>query len=134
MKYLILISLIFSSISLKAQDEILGNFWTPDKDGKVEILKRGNKYYGKLTYATHPGKDINNPDPKKRNLDVVGSEFIKDLVFDKKNSWIDGSIYDARSGKSYNCDVTLLENGDLKVRGYVGFSLLGQSVTFYRIK
>jgi uncharacterized protein (DUF2147 family) len=116
------------------QDQILGIYWTPNKDAKVEFIKRGTKYFGKLIQSARPGKDLNNPDPAMRNTELVGAEFIKNLVFDGDDMWENGTIYDSRTGKTYNCDITRLDNGDLKVRGYVGVSLLGQSVVFYKIK
>lgn len=116
-----------------AQDQLLGTYWTPDKDGKVEFIKRGNRYFGKLIYSDHPKKDVNNPDPAKRSIDVVGADFIKGLVYKGEGNWEDGTIYDSRSGKTYSCEVTSLANGDIKIRGYLGFSLLGQSVIFYKI-
>lgn len=119
---------------LLAQDQLLGIYWTPDKDGKVEFIKRGNKYFGKLIQSAHPGKDVNNPDPAMHKTDLVGAEFIKNLVYDGEKSWENGTIYDSRTGKTYNCDITLLDNGDIKIRGYIGISLLGQSVVFYRIR
>ncbi len=134
MKWLVLIMFSMLPYTMQAQDQILGIYWTPDRDGKVEFIKRGNKYYGKLIQSANPKKDVNNPDPALRNTNLVGAEFVKDLVYDGKKSWENGTIYDSRSGKSYSCDITLLDNGDIKVRGYVGVSLLGQSVVFYRVK
>ena len=135
MKFPLLILLFFiSSVSLKAQDQILGVYWTPDRDAKVEFVKRGSLYFGKLIQSAHPKKDANNPDPALRNKDLVGADFVKNLKYDGDDSWENGTIYDSRTGKTYNCDVTLLENGDLKVRGYLGVALLGQSVVFYKVK
>ncbi len=129
---------LFSALALYGQtlpqDRLLGTYWTPDKDGKVEFIRKGNTYAGKLIQADHLHKDIHNPDPARRNDSNVGAEFIKGLVFDGDDLWENGTIYDSRTGKTYRCDVTRLENGDLKIRGYVGISLLGQSVVFYKIR
>ncbi|HSZ24124.1 MAG TPA: DUF2147 domain-containing protein [Cytophagaceae bacterium] len=130
----LLSTFLFYSRFVAAQDQLLGNYQTPDKDGKVEFIKRGNRYFGKLTQSAHPKKDVHNPNPAMHTTNLVGAEFIKDLVYKDKNSWEDGAIYDSRSGKTYSCDIVLLENGDIKIRGYLGFPLLGQSVIFYRIK
>jgi uncharacterized protein (DUF2147 family) len=133
-KYFILITFFLFSTRLQAQDQLLGIYWTPDKDGKVEFIKRDNKYFGKLIQSAHPKKDVNNPNPAMHNTNLVGAEFIRDLVYKGKYSWENGTIYDSRSGKTYSCDITLLESGDIKIRGYLGFSLLGQSVVFYKVK
>ncbi len=124
---------MFLSVQAKAQDQLLGIYWTPDRDGKVEFIKKGNKYFGILIQSAHPKKDVNNPDPAMHTTNLVGAAFIKDLIYKGKGSWENGTIYDSRTGKTYDCDVTLLENGDIKIRGYIGFSLLGQSVIFYKV-
>jgi hypothetical protein len=46
-------------------------------------------------------------------------------------SWSQGKIYDPKNGKTYSCKMTL-EGNELKVRGYVGFSLLGRTTVWTR--
>ena len=47
----------------------------------------------------------------------------------------DGKIIDPTSGKIYSANMKLLENGNkLEVRGYIGFSLLGRSQVWERVK
>ncbi len=43
-------------------DRIVGFYWSPKKDAKIEIYKRGDKYFGKSVWAATPKKDIENPD------------------------------------------------------------------------
>jgi hypothetical protein len=44
-------------------------------------------------------------------------------------------ITDPRNGKTYRCIIKILDNGaKLEVRGYIGFSLIGRSQYWYRIK
>ena len=46
----------------------------------------------------------------------------------------DGKILDPQSGKLYKCLIEL-ENADkLKVRGYIGFSLIGRTQYWHRVK
>ncbi len=114
-------------------DDILGTYWSPKKDGKIEIYKRGNKYYGKTIWGKNPRKDTKNPDPKLRSRDVIGMEFLRDFVFDGDDEWIDGKVYDPTSGNTYSCKMWL-EDGNVELKGYVGISLLGRSETLERIK
>jgi len=48
--------------------------------------------------------------------------------------WDGGKILDPKTGKVYKVKLTL-DNGGQKmdVRGYIGFSLLGRSQTWYRL-
>ncbi|MEL6135511.1 MAG: hypothetical protein AAFR59_19295, partial [Bacteroidota bacterium] len=34
-------------------DQLLGTFWAPDKDGKIEMYKKNGKYWGKLTWGNN---------------------------------------------------------------------------------
>jgi len=44
-----------------------------------------------------------------------------------------GSILDPKNGKTYKAKVALIENGEkLKVRGFIGFSLLGRTQIWHR--
>ncbi len=51
-------------------DKILGLFWSPKKDAKIEIYKKGNSYYGKSIWVESPRKDYLNPNValRKRNI------------------------------------------------------------------
>jgi len=49
------------------------------------------------------------------------------------NSWGDGRILDPHNGKIYSVKLTPSADGSrMEVRGYLGFSLLGRSQTWYR--
>ncbi|RZL30018.1 MAG: DUF2147 domain-containing protein, partial [Pedobacter sp.] len=50
------------------------------------------------------------------------------------SKWIDGTIYDPKTGKTYSCNLTLKDNNTLNVRGYIGISIIGRSETFKRVK
>src|SRR5690349_13062248 len=128
-----LISLFgFSPVSNVNPNDITGIYWSPKKDGKIELYKKGNKYYGKTIWGKNR-KDTKNPDPKLRDREIIGLEFLKDFVFDGKEEWVNGTVYDPQSGKTYSCKMWL-EDGNLKLKGYIGVSLLGRTETLERIK
>ena len=54
-----------------------------------------------------------------------------DFVFDE-DEWEDGRIYDPVSGKDYACYMKLLDHKTLKVRGYIGISLIGETSIWLR--
>jgi uncharacterized protein (DUF2147 family) len=76
-------------------------------------------------------KDTKNPKPELKTRDVVGLVFLGNFLY-KNNEYINGHVYDSESGKTYSCKMWL-ENGDLKVKGYIGLSLFGRSKTFTKI-
>ncbi|TAG56476.1 MAG: DUF2147 domain-containing protein [Cytophagales bacterium] len=113
-------------------DKVIGTFWTPQKDGKIQIYKRKDLYYGKIFEGKNPRKDTLNPDKSLRNRPVIGLEFMYNFKFED-DIYEDGKIYDPESGKTYSCKMWL-EGDNLKIRGFLGISLLGRTEFFERIK
>lgn len=114
-------------------DAILGDWLNQEKDGKINVYKSGDKYYGKITWIKNTGKkDEKNPDPALRGKDVVGLIILKDLKYND-GVWEDGTVYDPKSGKTYDCTMKLKDGGKtLDIRGYIGISLLGRTSTWTR--
>ena len=104
----------------------------------VEIYQVNGKLHGKVVKVyPDPGED---PNPicdqckgDKKNKPVVGMEIMWELEKDG-SEWGDGSIMDPENGKTYDCYIELVSNEKLKVRGYLGFSLLGRTQYWYRVK
>jgi len=136
---LIIVTAVATFVMLSAENEadsVIGLYWTPAKDGKVEIFKKDNKYYGKLILSgkSADDKDQYNPDPKLRDRPLNGLVFLTDFEYSEKESkWINGKVYGADKGKSYRAFMKL-KSGNLLLRGYVGISLIGRTETFERIK
>ncbi|MCU0430245.1 MAG: DUF2147 domain-containing protein [Cytophagaceae bacterium] len=125
------VMLAFSSFTKVSGDEVLGVYWSPKKDAKIEIYKKGNLYFGKIAWAQVPKKDVNNPEPSLRNRDVVGLTFLTNLRFDE-DEYVDGKAYDPDSGNTYSCKMWL-EGKNLRLKGYLGISLIGRSELLERI-
>jgi uncharacterized protein (DUF2147 family) len=49
-------------------------------------------------------------------------------------TWKDGTIYDSESGKTYSCNVKMVDENTLEVRGYVGISMIGRTDTWKKVK
>ncbi len=142
---MIFLIILFSAVSIfagKESDAVLGTWMTEEKNAKVEIFKDGDTYSGKIVWIKEPKNadgsdktDKNNPDEDKRSRKLVGLKMLYDFVYDEDNVWEDGEIYDAKSGKTYSCKMTLSEDGKtLEVRGYIGFSMFGRTTEWTRIK
>ena len=138
----LLIVLFVFSVQVFAQkkDDILGKWLNPTGEGQIEIYKRGDKFFGKLAWIKEPndqhGKpktDEKNPTESLRNKPILGLEILKNFIFDD-GKWIDGTIYDPKSGKTYSCKLTLKDNNLLNVRGFIGVSLIGRTEVFKRVK
>jgi uncharacterized protein (DUF2147 family) len=133
------ISIFSLSVFAQKKDDILGKWINSSGEGQVEIYKKGEKYFGKLVWIKEPndasGKpktDQKNPNASLKSKPILGLEILKDFVFDD-DKWTDGTIYDPKTGKTYNCNMTI-KSGQLNMRGYIGISLIGRSETWKRVK
>ncbi len=137
MKSIILLLIIsVTACSTKAQpipEAILGEWVTAGNNGKVNIYKLGNKYYGKLSWTTTNYKDANNPNPTLRTQNVLGTILLKNFVYNGTNKWQDGTIYDPNNGKTYSCNLYLKNKNTLEIRGYVGISIFGRTEVWTRL-
>lgn len=121
----LLLTILFS-FTLGAQD-IAGRWVTiDDNTGKrrsvVEITVTNGKAYGRIVEIFDPAKrdrscEVCTDDRKGKK--VLGMEIIRSMERDE-DEWENGTILDPENGKVYDCKMWL-ENGSLKVRGYVAF-------------
>lgn len=136
MKILLVASALFMlSTSLLAQgkaDAIVGVWLDETEEGYIQIYPAENesgetRYFGKIVGAPE------NPDsePTESDKDLVGKRIIKDLRYDD-GSWKGGSIYAPDDGKTYKCKMSLDGKDKLKLRGYIGISLIGRTATWTR--
>lgn len=144
--FLLLLSSSFLNFTAPAgekADDVLGTWLVGTKNARIEIFKTGKYYYGKIVWIQEPNdangkpkKDVNNPDPALREKPLLNLLLLKGFEYDDNHEWENGTIYDSRSGKTYNCTMWF-EGGkidELKMRGYVGVSMLGKTDTWTRVK
>lgn len=145
----VLIGIIsLTAASVKAQevkaDDILGVWLNEDKDAHVEIFNKGGKYFGKIVWLKNPNEDNKdtpnlddkNEDESLRTRPIMGLQLLTDFVFDGDDEWEDGEIYDPKSGKTYSCYIEFHDDNrnELKVRGFIGVSLIGKTTYWTRVK
>ena len=131
--YLIAASLVFIANVSAANEGIKGLWLTADVDGLIEIQVRDEQLTGTIAGSANdpqrkkPARfDDLNPDPDLRERPLLGLAIFSNLLPSGNNKW-KGQVYDPNTGKTYQCTVTLVDANTLKFRGYVGFSLLGQT-------
>ena len=126
--------MINSSFAQDKADKIIGIWYSPLKDGKIQIYKKNTLYFGKLIGLEESVDsnglhllDANNPIKTKRKLPLIGIEFLTDFRFDvKKNSW-KGKLYDydGANGNTYDSYMTIQKDGTLNIKGFWGLSFFG---------
>jgi uncharacterized protein (DUF2147 family) len=60
-------------------------------------------------------------------------EILTDLEKDG-DAWEDGEILDPNNGSTYSCYIELENDNKLKVRGYIGISIVGRTQYWYRVE
>ncbi|MBX2973578.1 MAG: DUF2147 domain-containing protein [Flavobacteriales bacterium] len=125
MRHLLLLCLLFN-LSLNAQD-ITGRWVTIDdntakRKSVVEIVVTDGKASGRIVEILDPAKRDRTCEActdDRRGKKVLGMEIIRNMQRDG-GEWKGGTIMDPENGKVYDCKMWL-EDGELKVRGYVAF-------------
>jgi uncharacterized protein (DUF2147 family) len=78
--------------------------------------------------------DYRNADPALRTRKVIGMPLIWGF---KKTSdpstFEDGHVYNGENGKTYNANISLQPDGKLRLRGYVGTPMLGETQLWTRV-
>jgi len=101
----------------------------------IAIWEYQGKMYGKIETLINPDR----PDPicdkcegDYHNKPIIGMIMMGNLERDG-DEWTGGWILDPKSGTQYSCKIRLQDANTLIVRGFLGFSLIGRSQTWYRI-
>jgi len=141
-KHLFITLLLFCSMNAFSQnkDQIIGKWLNATGEAHIQIYPNGGKYFGKIAWMKTPndsdGKprlDKNNPDNSLMKNPILGLVILKNFIFDD-DIWQGGSIYDPKTGKTYSCKISLQGPDKINVRGFVGFSMLGRTESWTRIK
>lgn len=138
----ILVGIFLCSGLLLAQngaDIIVGNWLNEEKDGKIEIYKKGDKFFGKLIWLKDPENedgtprlDKNNPDDDLQSRPLQNLEILSNFVYDNDGEWEDGKIYDPNNGKTYSCYMKFESENVLKIKGYIGVKWIGRTTFWNR--
>ena len=126
------------------KDAILGIWFNAEKDAKIQIYKvmdkkLGERYYGKVIWLKtpldtkgNPKTDIENPDPKLQSRPRLGLVVLTNLGYNSGAKYDGGKVYDPKSGKTYSCQTELVNNNLMKLRGFIGVSLIGRTSEWTR--
>ncbi|GAB6966047.1 hypothetical protein JCM25156A_00840 [Komagataeibacter kakiaceti JCM 25156] len=112
-----------------AQPDVIGRWMTKDHDGVFEINRCGQELCGRLAglrYTTEMPRDKRGE--PECNLPMLNG-FTPDS--DSPGHW-NGRVTDPDTGHVYHAKLWVSQNGDLKLRGFVGVPLFGETETWSR--
>ena len=103
----------------------------------IKIWEKNGKLYGtviKLIDPSEPDPVCDKCEGKLHNKPIVGMTIMRGLSKDG-DEYSGGTILDPENGKTYKVLIQVLPGGKkLKVRGYIGISLLGRTQHWHRVK
>jgi uncharacterized protein (DUF2147 family) len=120
-------------------DALLGEWWTENNEGRIRFTRhQDGTFRGTTTCcvpvkasADHPGRDVHNPNPKLQGRSTIGIVLIWKLVYED-GEYSGGYVYNPRDGKIYRFSAKVIDRDTVKIRGYMGIPLLGQSQIWKR--
>jgi len=110
-----------------------------NEDATFEIFENEGKLAARIVVLREPlapdGKaktDVHNPDGSKHGRPIVGIVFMSGFTPAGPGKWEHGTIYDPKSGNTYSCNMELEGSDKIKVRGFIGVSLIGRTDVWTR--
>ena len=123
-----------------ADSGALGVWATEEEKSHVEIYACGEQLCGRIVWLREPLNeagteklDIFNEDESLRERPILGLEILTAFVAAGEGRWKKGRIYNPEDGATYKCKMELRDPDTLKVRGFVGISILGKTQIWTRV-
>jgi len=138
----IALATLLAGLTAAAQASPIEGLWlVAEKDAHVRIGEFHGAVCGRIVWVKDsldtsgkPRRDRKNPDPSLRGRAMKDLVIVKDLAPTSADGahW-KAKVYDPRSGHTYSASLTLESPDQLKLRGYVGFSLFGRTARWSRV-
>jgi uncharacterized protein (DUF2147 family) len=134
--------LVFFAMIFSAQSQtVLGKWKTVDDDtgeakSIVEVYEKSGKIYGKVVEilrAEHKKDICSKCEGVEKNKPILGMIIINGLK-KEDSEYNGGTVLDPENGKKYKCYITLESADKLKLRGYIGLSIMGRTQIWTRVK
>lgn len=94
--------------------------------GAVEIAPCGNRLCGRVVWLKNPGHT------SKSGKRICGTQILGDLRKEGAKAWGEGWIYNPEDEERFSAALELAGANTLKVTGYLGIRLLGETFTWKR--
>jgi len=107
---------------------------TGEVDSVIEVYEKNGKAFAKIVEIKNPKRKNAICDlctGENKDKPILGLNILTGLEKDG-DEWSGGKILDPRNGKVYKCYIKLETENKLKIRGYIGFSLIGKTVFWTR--
>lgn len=135
MRVLAFFTALLFAIPAQAADPVEGLWLTQNERSVINVHECDQGLCGDIYWIIEGGMqyDSENPDASKHDTPMCGLRILYGFEKDDEGKWEDGNIYKADEGDLYNANVSMNDDGTLKVRGYVGISMFGKSQTWTKV-
>lgn len=115
-------------------EDAFGVWRHPENGSHVKIYQCGSGLCAQIVKLKNPGeKDVNNPDPSKRNRPVQGIIIMSGAKKTGPDSW-KGSLYNRLDGGTYSGNIKVMSKNQLRLEGCGLGGLVCKGVTWTRVK
>lgn len=116
-----------------APEDAFGVWRHPDNGSHVKLYSCGGGLCAQIVKVQDPNaKDVNNPDPAKRNRPVQGIHIMTGAKKSGNNGW-KGSLYNREDGGTYSGSITVVSKSQLKLEGCGLGGLVCKGATWTRV-
>ena len=135
---LFFLALLLASPLCAQSDRVVGYWVTDHERSQVRIFQaQDGTFSGEIVWLSEDKDrtDAENSDPALRSRKVLGLQILSHFRYNEaKGRWMDGTIYDPKSGKTYDCYMWFDEDAnELHVKGYVmGMRWIGRQTVWKR--
>jgi len=151
MRYLLALAFALASAPASAQSSgVMGTWLTQKGTAQVKVAPCADPAQGPLcgvvvalinpknesgqVVAPEAVTDSHNPDPALRSRKMIGvALFWGFKATSNPNTFEDGKIYNGENGKTYSANVSLQADGKLRLRGFVGSPMFGETQLWTRV-
>jgi uncharacterized protein (DUF2147 family) len=121
----------FPSIAQDAS-KVAGVWQSQSGITRVKVAPCGNGLCGHVVWQKNPSKDVYNPDPAKRERQIVGLQLVSNMKPVGEGEW-SGAIYNYEDGKTYQGKVKVTNANAIQIGGCVMGGMICQSKTWTKV-
>jgi uncharacterized protein (DUF2147 family) len=141
LSYLMLPLLVATATASAQGPSPVGVWMHQNQRIQVEITPCGAQLCGRIVWLKNP-KDVageplddeHNPRAALRSRPVLGMTVLQGVRQAGNNEWVGGKIYNPDDGKTYDANLSMQQDGSLRVRAYVATTILGKTEIWKRVR
>ena len=131
---------LLTAVSARAEVSTPVGVWVDAKQRiQVEIAPCDDRLCGEIVWFRWPKDaeglplvDLKNPDPALRSRPLLGLRVLDGLRRSSKSTWGDGRIYNPDNGIDYHAEMSIGDDGTLRVRAYRLLPIFGKTFVWTR--